>query len=301
MNPSSLDQLVNFRPGDPIALCLEVNPPRGTDTSAIMDRLNGSLSKVDFLNVTDSALARMKCSSLPFASLLKAKFGVEPLVNLSCRDRNSIALQADLLSGWLGGVRSVVALTGDAVSIGDSPAAKGVFEVNSIGLLGLMDALNRGVDAVGNSLKGGTSFVPGSVSNPNAKNPGAEVRRLVKKREAGARYSLTQPVFDIEVARSFLQLAQQETQMPILLGLMPIKSGAAGLAMASVPGIRLPDALVRRCEADPHADLSEYSIDLAMEIASACLPYVAGFHVVSGGAPKLGLRLIRSLADVFKS
>src|SRR5689334_4471947 len=127
-----IDQLKDASAGQGIPfLCLEVNPPRGTDLTAIFQRLDGNIDGIDFLNVTDSALARMKCGALPFASLLKQRYGIEPLVNLACRDRNIIALQSDLLGGWILGVRSVVALTGDAVTVGDLPETKGVFEVNS--------------------------------------------------------------------------------------------------------------------------------------------------------------------------
>jgi 5,10-methylenetetrahydrofolate reductase len=173
--------------GRPV-ICLEVNPPRGVDLDPIFTRLEGHIDGLDFFNVTDSALARMKCASLPFAAMLKQRFGVEPLVNLSCRDRNVIALQGELLAAWMMGVRSIVALTGDAVSIGDLPSAKGVFEVNSVGLLQIVEKLNSGYDLAGNELKGAPHFWPGAVVNrAQAARPEGRLGRSVRIESAGLR------------------------------------------------------------------------------------------------------------------
>jgi 5,10-methylenetetrahydrofolate reductase len=146
MNTSALEALKE-KSGRPL-LCLEVNPPRGVDVEAVLSRF-ASLQGVDLVNITDSALAKMRCSALSFAALFKQRVGIEPLVNLSCRDRNVIGMQSELLGAWTMGVRSIVALTGDAVTVGDLPDAKGVFEVNSIGLLKIIAALNGGKDLSG--------------------------------------------------------------------------------------------------------------------------------------------------------
>lgn len=286
-------------PGHPPFICFEVNPPRGVDAGAIFERLDKTLEGVDFLNVTDSALARMKCAPLPFASILKNRYGVEPLVNLSCRDRNLIGLQGDLLAAWMLGIRSVVALTGDAVSIGDFPQGKGVFEVNSIGLLNVIEKLGSGHDFVGNPLKGNPRFCPGVVLNPNAKNPAAEIKRLQKKVDAGARYALSQPVFDPEGARSFFAQASQ-VGIPLLVGLLPFKNGIAARGVTNVPGIKLSEEILHEIERDEGRDLSDFSIQHCLAAAESCRDYVAGFHVVSGTAPKLGMRLVHELARIYK-
>ncbi len=294
-----LNKLISFRTGDPLHFCLEVNPPRGIDHDGVVARLKGKLGGVSFINVTDSALARMKAAALPFASVLKRELGVEPLVNVSCRDRNVIALQADLLGASMLGIRSVVALTGDALSVGDMPAAKGVFEVNSVGLLGIISSLCRGEDLAQNALKGSPVITPGVVVNPNARNISAELRRLEKKKNAGARYALTQPVFDLPLARTFLEQAIQTVELPILVGVMPIRSGKAGLAMNAVPGIKLPDELVKECQDIGEGDFSARSIERAMTICEGVRGLVAGFHVVSGPAPTLGLELVSLLVKQF--
>lgn len=276
-------------------LCLEINPPRGTDVNVVLDRYAG-LRGVDFANVTDSALAKMKLSGLVFGALFKQRYGIEPVVNVACRDRNVIALQADLLGAWALGVRSIVALTGDAVTVGDLPDAKGVFEVNSIGLLNLISTLNGGKDLAGGELKGKTDFVPGIVVNPNARNRDAEIRRLSRKREAGGVYSLSQPVFDAEQAVAFFESAAS-VGVDNFVGLLPCKTAKAFEAIAKIPGIKVPDSLLERVRSVSEADVAKLSMDVACEIAERVKPYVRGFHVISGGSPLLAVDLCNRLAD----
>lgn len=293
----SLDEI--DKPGKPL-LCLEVNPPRGTSLESIFKRLDGRLEGVDLLNVTDSALARMKMAAIPFACFLKERYGIEPLVNMSCRDRNLIGVQGDLLAGWVSGIRSIIALTGDAVTVGDSPERKGVFEVNSVGLLNTIYTLNDGKDLAGNKLKGAPDYYPGVVVNPNARNPKAEIKKLVRKKDAGARYALSQPVFDLELSVEFFAAAS-EVEIPLFIGLLPISKGSAALGINSIPGIRLSDDLLKQAEADPSCDLKEQSIAQCIALAEANMPYVRGFHVISGGAPKLALTLVERLVTFINS
>lgn len=300
----SLERLKNAVNGGELKplLCLEVNPPRGVEVDDIFERLNGKLEGVDFFNVTDSALARMKFSALPFASLLKARFRIEPLVNLSCRDRNLIAIQGDLLAGWATGVRAVVALTGDAVTIGDSPDRKGVFEVNSIGLLNTIYKLNSGVDVSGNELQSPPEYFPGVVVNPNARNQAAEIKRLAKKREAGARFALSQPVFDEANSTEFFSKAK-EIGIPIFMGLLPFKSAKAVLNVVEfVPGIKISEDVLKYVNSKSvEDDLSPFFIERCLSLAKANRSHVCGFHVVSGVTPKLALRLTHELAKMIDS
>ena len=299
----ALSKLLSLRSTPPTKplLCLEVNPPRGTEIEGVYNRLEGKLEGIDFFNVTDSALARMRLAALPFAASLKQRFGIEPVVNISCRDRNLIAMQGDLLAAWMQGVRSVVALTGDAVSIGDMPNAKGVFEVNSVGLLNVIATLNRGTDLANNELKGKTDFCPGVVVNPNARNPAAEIKRLRKKKEAGAVYALSQPVFDLEAAREFLSAAK-EVGVPIFLGLLAFKKASAARSVAQhVPGIRISPQVEEAIEGRANDDLSEFFLQYCLEIAAGTRELVCGFHVVSGTTPQLGIKLAQRLATYISS
>jgi 5,10-methylenetetrahydrofolate reductase len=250
---------------------------------------------IDFLNITDSALAKMKLSSLAFASIIKQRLGIETVVNLSCRDRNVIALQSDLLGGWALGVRSIVALTGDAVTVGDLPEAKGVFEVNSVGLLNLIATLNGGKDMAGNELKGHPAYTPGVV-NPNVKNPNAEIKRLLRKKEAGAVYALSQPVFDPEQACAFFEAASS-VGLDLFVGLLPFKSVQSFEGISKVPGIKIPDGVAQKVRSVAPEKVGETSLDVAMEVAERVKPFVRGFHVVSGGSPLLALDLCQRLSD----
>ena len=276
-------------------VCVEINPPRGTDVAAALKRFEGRLEGIDFLNVTDSALAKMRLAALPFAALAKQNLMIEPLVNVSCRDRNLIALQGDLLAAWAQGVRAIVALTGDAVSVGDDPERKGVFEVNSIGLLQTIRTLNSGRDLVGNELKGAPKFISGVVVNPNVRNPAAEVRRLEKKAQAGATFALSQPVFDLDNARAFFALARA-VPIRILLGLLPFKSAAGLEAIGNIPGIRIAQALLERARASSTTDLSEFSLEFCLDLSRELSTLVDGYHVIGGPTPTLGLELARRLA-----
>lgn len=293
----TLERLISPTPGKPL-VCLEINPPRGTDFEHIFKRLEGNTRGLDLLNVTDSALARMKCAPLPFAAALKSRLGVEVVVNISCRDRNLIALQGDLLAGWAMGIRSIVALTGDAVTIGDMPDGKGVFEVNSIGLLNAVAKLNSGVDLVGNPLKGAPQYLPGVVVNPNARNASAELRRLEKKKAAGARYALSQPVFDDKGAVEFFKSAAS-IGIPILVGLLALKNAqAAKHVVEFVPGIKIaPEVLATIADKDPQADLSEFFLEQCLKIADAARSYVAGFHIVTGANAALAMQLTGRVTD----
>jgi 5,10-methylenetetrahydrofolate reductase len=277
-------------------LCLEVNPPRGADPSAVFKRLNGRLEGIDFLNITDCALAKLRLAALPFAALVKNALGIEPLVNVSCRDRNLTALQADLLAAWAMGVRSIVALTGDAMSAGDTPDRKSVFEVNSIGLLKAISSLNEGLDLAGVPLKGKTQFVNGAVVNPNARNKEAEIKRFLRKKEAGALFALSQPVFDEEESVDFFRRLS-DYGVPTLMGLLPLKSVKSARLVARVPGIKLSESLNQLIEgASEDKDLSDFSLEHCVRLCSINRPYVAGFHVISGPNANLALELSAHLA-----
>lgn len=291
--PSQVFEKLVPHPAQPL-LCFEVNPPRGVDVEPTMKRLEGQLQGVDFLNVTDCALARMKLAALPFAAMLKQRFAIEPLVNVACRDRNLIALQSDLLAAWVMGIRSVVALTGDGVSIGDSPERKVVFEVNSIGLLHAVATLNSGKDLAGNDLKGGPDFFPGVVVNPNARNPSAEISRLQKKKEAGALFALSQPVFDEESSVAFFKHAAG-VGLPIFMGLLPLKSAQAAAGVGRIPGIRLSEKIKVRAEINREEDWSDFSIEHCLTLAKLNREHVCGYHIVTGATPLLALRLLGTM------
>ncbi len=276
--------------------CLEVNPPRGISSEEVFSRLDKYLGKIDFLNVTDSALARMRMNPIVFASKLKERYGIEAMVNLSCRDRNLIAMQGELLAAGSLGVNHIIALTGDAISVGDNKDCKGVFEVNSVGLLDTIKTLNAGKDLAGNELDGAPTIIPGCVVNPNVRNPGPELRKLEKKKLAGAQYALSQPVFDVDQAVGFFKAAS-EVGVPLFLGLLPFRKGRNALAFQNVPGIKISPDLIAMAEANPEADLGEFSFQLCREIAIACKDYVVGYHLICGPTPVAAMKLLKKLQE----
>ncbi|MCB9029521.1 MAG: methylenetetrahydrofolate reductase [Deltaproteobacteria bacterium] len=285
----------------PPVLCLEVNPPHGVILDSIFKRLSDLPDGLDYFNITDSALARMKMAAIPFAAMLKDRFEIEPLVNVSCRDRNLIALQGDLLAAWTAGIQSVVALTGDAMSVGDSPEGKGVFEINSVGLLNTISKLNSGIDISGKKLNGAPYIVPGVVVNPNARNMAAELRRLEKKKQAGAMYALSQPVYDADSAVEFFTEVKK-IGISTLVGLMPFKNAESALrVLDSVPGIRFSEKIEAELRTrDQKEDLSQFFIENALEMSEQLQPHVRGFHLICGTTPKLAIKLLKRLVEHYR-
>ena len=261
---------------------------------ATIQRIIKHSKQLDFINVTDCALAKLRAGALPFAAIIKQQTGKEPLVNVSCRDRNVMALQADLMGAWMQGVQSIVALTGDAMSVGDTPERQGVFEVNSIGLLQIINSLNQSKDLEGKEIKGATSFVPGVVANPNAKNLSVELRRLEKKRAAGASYVLTQPVYDHARAAEFCSAANA-MGIAVFLGLMPVKNQAGLKGLCSIPGVKIPEALTAQWSSLSDDGLRSATVDFCLQQAELCLKDCAGFHVVAGASPQLAFELLVKL------
>lgn len=297
MTNDSLDKLINKK-SEKHFICIEVNPPRGTDLEVIFKRFDKNLAGVDFFNITDSALARMRCAPIPIASILKQRYGIEPLVNFTCRDRNLLALQADLLGGAVLGIRSLIALTGDALTLGDHQSAKAVFEFNSVKLIETIAKLNEGKDLAGNDLSGPTQLIPGCVVNPNARNFEAEIKRLQKKKDAGARYALSQPVFDIDSSKEFFIQVKERVGMPVLMGLLPFKSAESAQSISSIPGIKIDNSELDIIRSLPAENVEKFSIDLCLRLAEVNAPYVDGFHIISGKTPKLAMTLVNSLTSM---
>jgi methylenetetrahydrofolate reductase (NADPH) len=176
----------------------EAGPLKGTETKEIEEVAQLLKGKVDAINVTDQQSSVMRLGSLVTCHLLK-DWGVEPIYQLTCRDRNRIALQSDLLSAWVLGVENCVALTGDLPSSGDHPQAKPVYDLDSVQLLGVMKGLNDGKDMMGNELKGKTDFFCGAVVNPGADTEASfelQIMKMEKKIASGAKFFQTQAIFD---------------------------------------------------------------------------------------------------------
>jgi 5,10-methylenetetrahydrofolate reductase len=201
---------------------------------------------VDAINIPDGPRASSRMSALALAILLQREVGIESLLHYTCRDRNVIGMQSDLLGAWALGVRNVLAVTGDPPKLGNYPDATAVFDVDAIGLVNLINRLNHGLDLAGNPIGDPTGFLIGVGVNPGAINLDEELRRLDWKIEAGAEYVVTQPVFDVTVLETFLRRISH-VKIPLLAGIWPLISYRNAEFMNNeVPGASVPPDIMER-------------------------------------------------------
>ncbi len=258
----------------------EVGPPKGTDTSEMLE--NGDLLKprVDAINITDQQSSVMRLGSLVSSLLLKQR-GIEPIYQVTCRDRNRIALQSDLLSAWAMGVKNVLCLTGDYVSLGDFPEAKPVFDLDSVSLLASAKHLNEGQDLGGNKLQGAPDFCLGAVVTPAADPIEPQLIKMEKKLRAGAQFFQTQGIFDPERFSSFMDQAK-DLGVPVMAGIILLKSaGMARFMNENVAGVHVPDPLMQ--EMGSAEDRTQTSIKIAARLIGEIKDLCQGVHIMPIG------------------
>jgi len=230
---------------------VEIDPPKGVAIDRIIEQVGSVMAsgQVDSIDVNSGTLARVGMDALVLAGALEAH-GFETIPHLTTRDANIIGLQAMLLGAWtVGGVRNVLAITGDPPSVGDYPETTGVYELDSIGLVRVIAHLNKGTDWAGKNLGGATNFTIGVAVNPVAEDIDQELRRFEAKIESGAHFAMTQPIFDPEHWHSFLQRLGGKAPIPILVGLWPLTSYKQALRLNNeVPGIVIPKPVLKEME-----------------------------------------------------
>ncbi len=231
---------------------VEIDPPKGVSIDRVVEQVTRVMAsgRVDAIDINSGTLARVGMDALMLSGALEAR-GFETIPHLTTRDPNIIGLQAMLLGAWtIGGVRNVLAITGDPPSLGDHPETSGVYEVDSIGLVKIMSRLNQGTDWAGKNLGGSTNFTIGVAVNPVAEDIDEELRRFEAKIAAGAHFAMTQPIFDPEHWNAFLKLLGGKSPVPILVGLWPLTSYKQALRLNNeVPGIVIPEATLKEMEA----------------------------------------------------
>jgi 5,10-methylenetetrahydrofolate reductase len=243
---------------------------------------------VDAVNVADSPMANLRMSPIACAHLIQQDLGVEAVFHLTCRDRNLLGLQAELLGAAALGVRNLLALTGDKPERGDHPQASGVFDLDGLGLAGLAQSLNEGRDMAGKALDAPTDFLIGGTASPNAADLEGEVARLAAKAASGVRFAQTQPVFDSDQARKF-EARTAGLGVKVLYGILPLKSHRSALYLnAHVPGICIPPAVLDRLERGG----PDEGLRIAREILAELWGQVPGVHLFPMGDPSLALRLV---------
>jgi methionine synthase / methylenetetrahydrofolate reductase(NADPH) len=233
-------------------VCVEIDPPKGIALDRVYEQVDKIMAsrKVDAIDINSGAMARVGMDALITAGALEAR-GVETVPHLTTRDYNIIGLQAMLLGAWtVGGVRNVLAITGDPPSVGDYPETSGVYEVDSVGLVKVLHRLNQGTDWAGKTLGGATNFAIGVAVNPVADDLDGEIARFQAKIEAGAHFAMTQPIFDPEHWYAFLKKLGGKPSIPVLIGIWPLNSYKQALRLNNeVPGIVIPQSLLKSLEA----------------------------------------------------
>ncbi len=241
----------------------EVGPPKGTDIKEMIHHMELLKGRVDAVNVTDNQSAVMRICSLSVCKIA-LEHGLEPILQMTCRDRNRIALQSDLLGANVLGIKNLLCMTGDHVSAGDHKGAKPVYDVESVQLLRIVDGLNNGKDMAGNELKGATDFFQGAVVTPEANPVEPQLIKFEKKVRAGARFFQTQAIYDIEKFRGFMEYARKFS-VKILAGIVVLKgAGMANFINNNVPGIRVPQGLIDELKAAG----KEKALDTGLNIAA---------------------------------
>jgi methionine synthase / methylenetetrahydrofolate reductase(NADPH) len=233
------------------AVSVEIDPPKGVSIDRIVEQVSRVMANghVDSIDINSGTLARVGMDALVLAGALEAH-GFETIPHLTTRDANIIGLQAMLLGAWaVGGVRNVLAITGDPPSLGDHPETSGVYEVDSIGLVKVLARLNQGTDWAGKALGGATNFTIGVAVNPVAEDIDEELRRFEAKIQAGAHFAMTQPIFDPAHWQRFLKRLGGKSPVPVLVGLWPLTSYKQALRLNNeVPGIVIPDVTLKEME-----------------------------------------------------
>jgi 5,10-methylenetetrahydrofolate reductase len=262
---------------------VELLPPRGFEADPAVQRAR-ELKRygVDVVSIPDGLRSGARLSALSLAVLIEQQAGIETLMHYSCRDRNLLGIQSDLLGAHAMGLRNLLLITGDPGRVGDYPDATAVFDVDSIGLTNVVDRLNHGCDVGGQAIGAPTGFHVGVSLNPSASNIDEELRRFEYKVEAGAEFVLTRPIFDVANFERVLKRIES-ARLPVVAGVFPFDSARNAEFMANeVPGVRVPDALMDRMRrADGHDAAAREGIAIAREIVGSLRSHVQGIQVSS--------------------
>jgi len=271
----------------------EVCPPKGSDCDAFIQSARELAPLVDAINVTDNQGAHMRISPLAAAALLLRE-GIEPVFQMTCRDRNRLALQSDLIGAAALGVKNVLLLTGDHISFGDHKEAKAVFDLDSVQLIDTASRLCRGEDLAGKKLHGAPSLFIGAAAAPEAVPFELTMFKLRKKIAAGAKFLQTQALFDPETCRKFHE-AVTPLGPRIIAGILILKSaGMARFINSNIPGLRIPEAIISELESSPNPAAT--GIDIACRLAAEMKPFCHGIHIMPMGLEKAVPRIVAAVS-----
>jgi methionine synthase I (cobalamin-dependent)/5,10-methylenetetrahydrofolate reductase len=268
--------------GKQFVVSVELDPPKGADPGRIIDRAQYCKeNEVDAINVADGPRASARMSAQSLCVLLENKVGIDTILHYTCRDRNLLGIQSDLLGAIALGLRNILAITGDPPKLGDYPDATAVYDVDSIGLIRIMDHLNNGCDLAGNLIGPALPIHIGCGADPSKPDVDKEMRRLEEKVRAGAEYIMTQPIYDPLTLERFLEMARPLGK-PILVGILPLYSHKnAEFLHNEVPGMRIPDAARERMRKAGSGDSAQAEgVAIARETLRAARDLAHGAYVM---------------------
>ena len=258
----------------------ELNPPKGVDLGPLREKAEMLNGLVDAFNITDSAGSKMSMAPIAVSHLLQDR-GIDTILQITGRDRNKMALQAELLAASALGVTNILCMSGDPPGGGDHPDAKAVFDLDAVGLLRAVSSLGSGSDLAGNQLKGTPTFNAGAVANPGVEDLDKEVQRMEDKIEGGATFFQTQAVYDPGAFEKFMDKAER-FKAPVLSGLIVLKSARMARNLnATLPGVFVPDHLVE--ELDSSEDRSQTGVEIAARIIREIRHMCSGVHIMAIG------------------
>ncbi len=262
----------------------EIGPPKGIETAGLLADAELIRGRVDGINVTDLQSSVLRLGSLAVCVALKQK-GFEPVFQLTCRDRNRLALQSDVLSAASLGIENILILTGDHPKSGDHPEAKPVFDLDSVQLLEVVKGLQLGFDMKGNKLEGQPpKFCVGAVVNPGADPLEPQIVKMEQKIEAGAEFFQTQAIYDVRIFENFLNKTKH-LKTTILAGIVLLKSaGMAKFMNKNVAGISVPENLIK--EMEETKDKAAKSVEIAARLIKELKPMCRGVHIMPIGWDK---------------
>jgi methylenetetrahydrofolate reductase (NADPH) len=260
----------------------EIGPPKGVTLDRCLHDAEMLRNHVIAINVTDLQSAVMRIGSLAVSARMVER-GLEPIYQLTCRDRNRLALQSDLLSAWALGIENVLCLTGDHPVLGDHAEAKPVYDFDSVQLLKATSTLNQGHDMAGHELESAPSFFLGAVVTPGAEPLEPQIIKMKKKIEAGARFFQTQAFYEPEKFERFMNQVQ-DSKVPVIAGVVLLKSAATAKFMnANVAGINVPDGIIRELETTNKDDRKKKAVEIAARIIRQVKPFCQGVHIMPLG------------------
>jgi 5,10-methylenetetrahydrofolate reductase len=262
------------------AVTVEYNPPKGTNITALLANAKSLVGRVHGVNVTDNTAAVMRASSLSISRMLY-EMGHDPVMQMTCRDRNRLGMQSDLLGAHILGIRNILCLTGDYPTVGDHKDAKPVYDLDSVQVMQLVQKLNQGQDLAGNKLDGATDYTIGAAVTPEMDPQGPMLAKFEAKVNAGAQFFQTQAIYHPEQFGSFMG-AVRKFKVKVLAGILLLRSAKMAEFMnANIPGVAVPEEMIAELRAAGDKKALDVGVEIAVRTIKAVKPHCDGVHIMA--------------------